>query len=150
MSLKLSTEMSTLLKVKAFTSLNMLPRISTAQKMKFSIKDFFSKCDQIRRKLRIWSHLLKKSLMEMESFIFCSVKPVTNSWDSKGCPYHTCNTLITNIDCVKSVHIRIFSGLYFPSFRPYLSLFSPNMDTFHAVIWLIKPSFISKCIFLYY
>ena len=25
--------------------------ILTAQKMKFSIKDFFSKCDQIRRKL---------------------------------------------------------------------------------------------------
>ena len=39
----------------------------TAQK-KFSIKDFFSKCDQILRKLRIWSHLLKKSLME--NFIF--------------------------------------------------------------------------------
>ena len=31
--------------------------------MKFSAKDFFSKCDQIRRKLRIWSHLLKKSIM---------------------------------------------------------------------------------------
>ena len=30
--------------------------------MKFSIKDFFSKCDQIRSFLRIWSHLLKKSL----------------------------------------------------------------------------------------
>ena len=43
----------------------------TAQKIKFSIKDFFSKCDQIRRKLRIWSHLLKKSLME--SFIFCAL-----------------------------------------------------------------------------
>ena len=40
----------------------------TAQKNKFSIKDFFSKCDQIRRKLRIWSRLLKKSLME--NFIF--------------------------------------------------------------------------------
>ena len=26
--------------------------------------DFFSKCDQIRSFLRIWSHLLKKSLME--------------------------------------------------------------------------------------
>ena len=39
--------------------------------VKFSIKDFFSKCDQIRRKLRIWSHLLKKSLME--SFSFCAV-----------------------------------------------------------------------------
>ena len=36
----------------------------TAQKMKFSIKDFFSKGDQIRRKL-------KKSLME--TFIFCAV-----------------------------------------------------------------------------
>ena len=34
-------------------------------------KDFFSKCDQIRKKLRIWSHLLKKSLME--NFIFCAV-----------------------------------------------------------------------------
>ena len=26
----------------------------TAEKTKFSIKDFLSKCDQIRRKLRIW------------------------------------------------------------------------------------------------
>ena len=43
----------------------------TAQNMKFSIKDFFSKCDQIRRKLRVWSHLLGKSLME--NFIFCAV-----------------------------------------------------------------------------
>ena len=41
--------------------------------MKFSIKDFFSKCDQIRRKLAIWSHLLKKSLME--NFLFCTVSP---------------------------------------------------------------------------
>ena len=43
----------------------------TAQKMKFYIKNFFSKCDQIRRKLRIWSHLLNKFLME--NFIFCAV-----------------------------------------------------------------------------
>ena len=43
----------------------------TAQKIKFSIKDFFSKCEQIRSFLRIWSHLLKKSVME--NFIFCAV-----------------------------------------------------------------------------
>ena len=43
----------------------------TAQKVKFSIKDFFSKRDQLRKKLRILSHLLKKSLME--NFIFCAV-----------------------------------------------------------------------------
>ena len=43
----------------------------TAQKMKFCIKDFFSKCEQIRSFLRICSHLLKKSLMQ--NFIFCAV-----------------------------------------------------------------------------
>ena len=42
--------------------------IGTTQKMKFAIKDFSSKCDQIRRYLRIWSYLLEKSLME--NFIF--------------------------------------------------------------------------------
>ena len=42
-----------------------------ALKVKFSIKDVFSKYDQIRRKLRLWSHLVKKSLME--NFIFCAL-----------------------------------------------------------------------------
>ena len=42
--------------------------IHSTKKKRFSIKDFFSKYDQIRRKLRIWSHLLKKSLMK--NFIF--------------------------------------------------------------------------------
>ena len=37
---------------------------STQQKMNFSIKNFFNKCDEIR----IWSHLLKETLME--KFIF--------------------------------------------------------------------------------
>ena len=43
----------------------------TVQKMKFFVKDFFSKCGQIHRELRIWSDLLKKSLMQ--NFIFCAV-----------------------------------------------------------------------------
>ena len=46
--------------------------MNIAQKMKFSIKDFSSKCGQIRSFLRIWSHLLEKSLME--NFIFCVVE----------------------------------------------------------------------------
>ena len=45
----------------------------TAQKMKFSIRDFFSKCDQIRMKLRIWPHFLKKILDAALHFL-CSVK----------------------------------------------------------------------------
>ena len=60
----------------------------TAQKINFSTKDFFSKCDQIRSFLRIWSHLLKKSLLE--NFIFCAVnstlfvkKTIFNFYDLK-------------------------------------------------------------------
>ena len=43
----------------------------TARKIKLSIKDYFSKCDQIRSLLRIWSPSLKKSLMK--NLIFCAV-----------------------------------------------------------------------------
>ena len=48
--------------------------LSTAQKIKFSIKNFFSKYDQICKKLQTWSHLLKKFLME--NFITCEVDDV--------------------------------------------------------------------------
>ena len=53
--------------------------LTTAQKMKFSIKDFLSKFEQFLGFLRIWSHLLKKPLMEnlnlkfILKFIFCPV-----------------------------------------------------------------------------
>ena len=40
--------------------------VFTARKIKFSIKDFFSKCDQIRS-------FLRKKISLMESFIFCAV-----------------------------------------------------------------------------
>ena len=36
--------------------------------MKFSNKNFFSKCEKIREKQQIWSDYLQKSLME--NFIF--------------------------------------------------------------------------------
>ena len=35
------------------------------------MKDFLSKCDQLRSFLQIWSYLLKKSLIE--NYIFCAV-----------------------------------------------------------------------------
>ena len=56
----------------------------------FSIKDFFSKFDQIHRKLRIWSHLLKISLME--NFIFFTLMKIlslTSQW------WPNCGLLIT-------------------------------------------------------
>ena len=39
--------------------------------MKFSIKDLFSNCDQIHRKLQIWSHLPKK-ILNLKRHILCS------------------------------------------------------------------------------
>ena len=45
---------------------------NNVQKMKFSIKDLSSKCDQIRSFLWIWSHLQEKSLIK--NFIFCALK----------------------------------------------------------------------------
>ena len=44
------------------TNLNLL--IIPTQKMKFSITDFFSKCNQICSLLWIWSYLVKTYLME--------------------------------------------------------------------------------------
>ena len=71
------------------------PDPNTTPKRKISVRDFFSKCDRIRSFLRIWSHLLKKFLME--SFIFSAVKHwrsavigwqeilfVVNSWQNAG------------------------------------------------------------------
>ena len=61
----------------------------TAQKMKFSIKDFFSKCDKISNFWRISSHLLRKSLMENLIFL-CSALSLTyvplknTSWKIPG------------------------------------------------------------------
>ena len=47
------------------------------------VKDFFSNCDQIRRKLQIGSYLLKKVLME--NFIFCVV--YVNDTEMSHSPY---------------------------------------------------------------
>ena len=46
---------------------------TTAQKMQLFIKEFLSKCDQIRRKLKICSHLLTKSFFKNNflNFLYC-------------------------------------------------------------------------------
>ena len=52
-------------------SFNSCPGTVHCTKNKFSIKEFFSKCYRIRRKLLILPHLLKKLLIG--NFIFCAV-----------------------------------------------------------------------------
>ena len=58
--------------------------------MKFSIKDFFSKCDQTCSFLRIWSHLLKKSLTKLYFFVKCYLFRcliVLRSFSNQFCDY---------------------------------------------------------------
>ena len=62
----------------------------TAQKMKFSIKDFFSKYAQIGRKMRIWSHLLKKSLMGTSFFVQFSMS--SSAFTTRWNPKHSSDT----------------------------------------------------------
>ena len=62
-----------------------ISKTNTAQKMKFSVKNFFSKCDQIHSFLPIWSHLLKKFLME--SFVFVQAMRISKDYveNSRKC-----------------------------------------------------------------
>ena len=114
----------------------------TAQKMKFSIKDPFSKCDQIRRKLLIWSHLLKNSLMEIFIFLCCGcqgfpfiVKLIqtieTNSCSSKSNMLSVCD------ECVRSQQWK---------YTDNLNQRCSNVFIFHfELTWLnINPVFIFK------
>ena len=71
------------------TSNTDLDPIDTAQKIKLSIKDFFSKWDHMSRKLRIWSHLMKKSLMK--NFIFIAV------WDQWSLYFNALRYVVTII-----------------------------------------------------
>ena len=64
-------EISSIRSAQQWISQCYLQFVFAAQKMMFFIRDFFSKCDQIRWKLQICSYLLKKSLIE--NFIFRAV-----------------------------------------------------------------------------
>ena len=55
----------------------------TAQKIKFPIKDFFSKYEQVRSFLWIWSYLLKKNLVETLVFLQCGYIPLVHVPDDK-------------------------------------------------------------------
>ena len=114
--------------------------------MKFSGKDFFSKCDQIRSFLQIWSHLLKKSLME--NFIFCAetnLAPSLHLWRTFSLSLPGIQSISKKAEnYVKSVQIRSFFWSVFSRIWTEFSVFSlgagkygpektPYLDTFHAM-----------------
>ena len=89
-SIIVEAELSIILKIKTET---------TAQKMKFSIKDFFSTCDH-------WWHLLKIFLME--NFIFNTVSVLLIVYDVKVLPTMFANELISSFPSV-SVPVSCYS-----------------------------------------
>ena len=108
-------------------SMNM---ILAAQKMKFSIKDFFSKCDQIRSFVQIRSHLTKKSLLE--NFIFCPVLAVKKLvfGSQQWLRFHTLTRLISGIVIFTWINFRGFQGIFAYSqkfvFAKFLKFFYPQ------------------------
>ena len=62
-------------------------------------KDFFSKCDQVHRKLLIWSHLLKNSLIQ--DFTFCAVELICENI------YICIYIYIYPYICINNIHIHI-------------------------------------------
>ena len=95
----------------------------TAQKMKISIKDFFSKCDQIRSFLRSWSHLLKKSLTE--NFICCAVKITVWFHSKKSCSIRFESCSIADLELTNFVLmlplISMLSGILQHFYTPWKS-----------------------------
>ena len=91
--------------------------------MKFSIKAFLSKCDQIRNFLRIWSHLLKKALMR--NFIVCAVKyskisknifwPANRVWNNL---LRKDDDIFCMVDRLDIIAVYIYEPLLFQVFVP--------------------------------
>ena len=76
----------------------------TAQIINFSLRNFFSKCQQICRNLSLWSDIQKKSLTE--NFSFCSLMQLT--WLNLNIDY----LIIFLIECVHFVDSFYFAWIY--------------------------------------
>ena len=93
--------------------------------MNFSVKNLFSKCEHIRIKLRIYSHLLNKSLTE--NFIFCVVNII--GFTTESCKFFfkpNCQSLVY-FTSVNTWH-RLASSLLF---RNQFLAYSKGLDLLH-------------------
>ena len=81
-----------------------------AQNMNCFVKNLFSKCEHIRTKLRIYSHLLYKSLTE--NFIFCLVNII--GFTTESCKFFfkpNCKSLVY-VTSINTWHRSVFSLLF--------------------------------------
>ena len=105
------------------------------KKMKFSINDFFSKCDQIRSFLLIWSHLRKKSVMK--NFVFCAALGKLKELNNQGMEvqvkrafksYYFCHHIIKAMqkqtDPAWNLQVKKIESRHFYSYAPLVKLSS--------------------------
>ena len=120
--------------------------IFTAQKkMKFSIKEFFSKFNQICCFCRMRSHLLKKSLME--NFIFSAV--IIDYQYNKGI-IKSCKTYLQTVEVFsKMIYLFWKQGLAFRGHCEILNEEECNIGTFFKILKknqiLFKRNLLKSC-----
>ena len=115
----------------------------TAQNMKFSFKGFFSKCDQIRSFLRIWSLLLKKSLVK--NFIFCAVLTVdldNLSMLSKSFRHECFHVAfyIANVSIWELLHMSFTIFNILDNFQPLTCFIMPSPDMKMLLLYLFSTA----------
>ena len=91
------------------------------EKIKFSIKDFFIKFDQTRWSQRVWSNLLKKSLMEDFTFCTGTVNPIMHNVEQWP---PTCEVAI------------LYIGECYLEFKTFISLWVVSFIISYLVIFL--------------
>ena len=97
----------------------------SSQKMKFSVKDFFSNQEVIGIKLRICSHLLKNSLRK--NLIFFAVIPCQPIiFTTCSCTLCIIPLLLNIFQHVRSIFIQSSSGPYYAAFEPKTKNYSVN------------------------
>ena len=108
--------------------INSSPYYSHCIKNMVFIKDFFSKCDQIRSSLQIWSHLRKKSLIE--NFIFLCSECL---WNKERIMYITWKYSSYSSYC-KS----LYSRKYLTPFQPMFHFYTPWNIRKPLVLWYFQ------------
>ena len=105
-----------------------------ARKMKFSIEDFFTKCDEIVRKLRIWSDLLNGKL---HFFVAKWVNNIINMFENRimGCKIHRYHVIKRMMSCKAQYskvwnfsHRFLLGPLYRRSYSCFVALNHENLQ----------------------
>ena len=112
----------------------------TAQRIKFSIKDFFSKCDQIRSFLWIWSHLLRKSLMENFIFGALDFEPVhLTFWELEGWYINLkmchCQRFAKKTSAIEGFFLCFVE---FYNLRHFLGINFSDIELVHVMFWELE------------